>query len=200
MFAIDAPTQIYPLESIERCDPGATISDPRPGDFILVRGVGWLGWLIRIFERMRYRTDQDRPFAYWSHAAIIVGPEGLLVEVLHKGVVLSKLEKYRGQEYHYIHLNLSEANRRNASRHACACLRQRYGASSFLMLAFSLLVGDRLRISDRGQQGCAALIVRALQCAGITFERGPAEMMPADLAKYFGVRPRASVAARRASR
>jgi hypothetical protein len=189
MFAIDGPTRIYPLASIERCDPGETISSPRPGDVILIRGVGWLGRLIRIFERMRYRTDQDRPFAYWSHAAIIVGPEGLLVEVLHNGVVLSKLEKYRVQEYHYVHLNLSEANRRNASRYACTCLRQKYGVLSFILLAFSLLVGDQFRIPDLGQQGCAALIVRALQCAGITFERGPADMMPADLAKCFGVRP-----------
>jgi hypothetical protein len=189
MLAIDGSTRIWPLASNERCDPGETISYPRPGDVVLVRGVGWLGRFIRVFERMRYRTDQDRPFAYWSHAAIIVGREGLLVEVLHNGVVLSKLEKYRALEYHYIHLNLSEANRRNASFYACACLHQKYGVSGFLLLAFSLLLGDWFRVPDRGQQGCAALIVRALQRAGITFEREPADMMPADLAKRFGVRP-----------
>jgi hypothetical protein len=172
-----------------RCAPGETVSHPRPGDIILFRGVGWLGRLIRIFERMRFRTDEDRPFAYWSHAAIVVGRQGLLVEVLHQGVVLSKLEKYRDQEYHYLYLGLSDADRRKAANYACACLRQKYDVSSFLLLAFSLLTGDRLRIPDRGQQSCIALIARALQRAGIRFDRQPTDMVPADLAKRFGVRP-----------
>jgi hypothetical protein len=186
MSAINAPAA---LGSYERCGPGATISDPRPGDIILVRGVGWIGRLIRIAARMRYRTNEDRPFAYWSHAAIVVGRQGLLVEVLQNGVILNTLESYRDQEYHYVRLGLSEADRRNATSYACACLRQRYGVAGFLLMAASLLTGDRLRIPDWGQQGCAALIVRALQRAGMTFERTPADMMPADLAKRFGVRP-----------
>jgi hypothetical protein len=154
----------------------------------LVRGTGWLGCLIRVFERVRYRTAEDRPYADWSHAAIVVGRDGLLVEVLHRGVTFSRLEKYRDQDYRYIRLDLSDSDRKSAASYACACLRQKYGVSSFLLLAASLLAGDRLRIRDRGQQGCAALIVRSLQRAGLTFERQAADMMPADLAKHFGVR------------
>ena len=33
------------------------------------------------------------------------------------------------------------------------------------------------------------IVARALQGAGMTFERGPSDMMPADLAKRFGVVP-----------
>ncbi len=43
--------------------------------------------------------------------------------------------------------------------------------------------------SGPGQQGCVALIVRALQKAGMTFDRAPPDMMPADLAKHFGILP-----------
>jgi hypothetical protein len=186
---LDVPAPIDALAAYVRYGPGETIAYTRPGDIILVRGASWLGRLIRIFECLRYRNNTDRSFAYWSHAAIVVGREGLLVEVLHNGVALSRLEKYRGQEYHYVHLDLSEANRRSATSYACACLHQKYGVFSFVLMALSLLTGDRLRIPDRGQQGCVALIARALQRAGITFERGPADMMPADLAKCFGVRP-----------
>lgn len=153
-----------------------------------MRGTGWLGWLIRIFERMRYRTAEDRAFAHWSHAAIVVGRNGLLVEVLHTGVMLGTLEKYRDQDYCYIRLDLSDPDRKSAASYACACLRQKYGVLSFLLFAASLLAGDRLRLRDRGQQGCVALIIRALQRAGMTFERQAADMMPADLAKHFGVR------------
>jgi hypothetical protein len=184
----DVPAPIE-ARAYERYGPGQTIAFTRPGDIILVRGAGWLGWFIRIFERLRYHDNADRSFAYWSHAAIVVGREGLLVEAVHNGVVLSRLEKYRGQEYHYVHLDLSEADRRSATSYACACLHQKYGVFSFVLMALSLLAGDRLRIPDRGQQGCVALIARALQRAGVSFERGPADMIPADLAKRFGVRP-----------
>lgn len=119
---------------------------------------------------------------------MVVGRNGLLVEVLHSGVTLSQLEKYRDQDYCYVRLDLSDADRKNAASYACACLRQKYGVSSFLWFAASLLAGDRLRIRDRGQQGCVALIVRALQRAGVKFERQAPDMMPADLAKHFGVR------------
>ena len=185
---LDVPAPIE-ARAYERYGPGQTIAYTRPGDIILVRGAGCLGWFIRIFERLRYHDNADRSFAYWSHAAIIVGQEGLLVEAVHNGVVLSRLEKYRGQEYHYVHLDLSEANRRSATSYACACLHQKYGVFSFVLMALSLLAGGWLRVPDRGQQGCVALIARALQRAGISFERGPADMIPADLAKRFGVRP-----------
>jgi hypothetical protein len=104
-------------------------------------------------------------------------------------VALSRIEKYRDQEYHYVYLDLSAADRTRASRYAYSCLRQKYGRLSFVLFAFAVLLGDRFEVPDRGQQGCVALIVRALQRAGITFARRPTDMTPADLAKRFGVIP-----------
>jgi hypothetical protein len=172
-----------------RCGPGESIPDPCPGDVILIRGSGWLGKAIRFFVRIRCRRNGDRPFAHWSHAGIVVSPQGHLVEVLHTGVVLSSIEKYRDQEYHYVYLNLSAADRTRTSRYAYSCLRQKYGRLSFVLLALAVLLGDRFEVPDRGQQGCVALIVRALQRAGMTFARRPTDMTPADLAKKFGVVP-----------
>jgi hypothetical protein len=172
-----------------RCGPGTGISHPRPADLILIRSKTWLGKLIRFFERIRFRTEKDRPFAYWSHAALVVTSAGHLIEVVHTGVVLGKIENYRDQEYHYVYLDLSESDRSKAVRFAYSCLRQKYGRSGFLLLALSVLLGDRLKVPDRGQQGCVALIVRALQRAGVTFEHRPVDMTPADLAKRFDVMP-----------
>ena len=56
-------------------------------------------------------------------------------------------------------------------------------------LAAAKLLGGGLRVPDRGQQGCVSLIVRALQQAGVTFERPPTDMSVVDLAKRFGVMP-----------
>jgi hypothetical protein len=171
-----------------RCAPGESAAAPRPGDVILIRGRGWLGQVIRAVQRVRYRKQEDHPFAYWSHAALIVTPWHL-IEVVHAGVVMCKIENYRDQEYHYVHLDLSESDRSKAVRFAYSCLRQKYGRSGFLLLALSVLLGDRLKVPDRGQQGCVALIVRALQRAGVTFEQRPVDMTPADLAKRFDVMP-----------
>jgi hypothetical protein len=37
--------------------------------------------------------------------------------------------------------------------------------------------------------GCVSLVARALQEAGIRFDRKPTDMTPVDLAKRFGVTP-----------
>jgi hypothetical protein len=109
--------------------------------------------------------------------------------VLHAGVALSSIEKYRDQDFHYVYLDLSAADRTRASRYAYSCLRQKYGRLSFVLFAFAVLLGDWFEVPDRGQQGCVALIVRALQRAGMTFARRPTDMTPADLAKKFDVLP-----------
>jgi hypothetical protein len=186
---IGAPVQNRPVIAYARCKPGESISDPQPGDVVLVRGAGWLGKAIRLFVRMRCRREGGRSLAHWSHAGIIVSPQGHLVEVLHTGVVLSHLEKYRDHEYHYVYLDLPAAERTRASRYAYSCLRQKYGRWSFVLFAFAVLLGDRFEVPDRGQQGCVALIARALQRAGMTFARRPTDMTPADLARKFGVMP-----------
>jgi hypothetical protein len=172
-----------------RCGPGTGISQPRPADIILIRSTTWLGEFIRFFERIRFRTESDRPFAHWSHAAMVVASTGHLIEVGQAGVVVCNIRKYQNQEYHYVYLDLSESDRRKAVAFAYSCLRQKYGRSAFLLLALAVLLGDRFKVPDRGQQGCVALIVRALQRAGVPFERGPSDMTPADLAKRFGVMP-----------
>jgi hypothetical protein len=171
-----------------RCAPGENIPDPRPGDVILIRGRGWLGRIIRAGQRVRYRRKEDHPFAYWSHAALIV-TAWHVIEVSHAGVIMRKIEKYRDHEYHYVYLELSESDRSKAVTFAYSCLRQKYGVASVLLLAASVLLGDRFKVPDRGQHGCVALIVRALQRAGMTFEQSPSDMMPADLAKRLGVVP-----------
>jgi hypothetical protein len=172
-----------------RCGPGEAIVNPKPADLVLVRGQNWISGLIRSFERIRYNREEDRPFAHWSHAALVVSSAGHIVEVLETGVLISRLDKYKDWEYHYVFLDLSESDRRRATRFAYSCVRQKYGLFGFLTLGATVLLGDRFHVPDRGQQGCVALVVRALQHAGMTFERRPTDMIPADLARQLGVRP-----------
>jgi uncharacterized protein YycO len=170
------------------CRPGETISHPRPGDIILVRDKGWLGWLIRCLVRIRFRTPADRPYTYWSHAALVVSSGGHMVEVNPRGVAASHIRLYRGRDYHYIWLDLPDAGRTAAVRFARSRLGQKYSVRNFLLLTASAALGDRLRMPDSGHQ-CASLVVAALQEAGVRFDRKPTDMTPADLAKHFGIIP-----------
>jgi hypothetical protein len=174
--------------SYVRCGPGDAISHPRPGDILLVRGVGFLGWGIREYERICAR-GKDRVFVHWSHAAVVVSARGHLVEVLANGVGLTWIGKYREQEYHYVRVDLTDTDRDTVARYALSCVQQKYARWTFVHLAASKLLGGRLRVPDRGQQGCISLIVRALQQVGVPFERAATDMSVVDLAKRFGVRP-----------
>lgn len=170
------------------CAPGEVFAHPRPGDFILIRGRGLLGWSIRAAGWIRHHRDEPR-YAHWSHAALVLSPNGVLAEMHVRGVGRCAMEKYRGHDFHYVRLDLSDAERDAVVRYALGCLRQRYGVLGFCMLGLAIVLGDAFRIPDRGQNGCVSLIARALGRAGIAFDRAPPDMMPADLAKRFGVLP-----------
>jgi hypothetical protein len=187
-FAAVTPAAPASPEIYVRCGPGEAISHPRPGDILLVRGVGFLGWGIREYERICAR-GKDRAFVHWSHAAVVVSPRGHLVEVGHNGVVVVPIAKYRDQEYHYVRVDLPDADRDTVARYALSCVRQKYARWTFVRLAAAKLLRVRWHIPDRGQQGCISLIVRALQQVGVPFERAATDMSVVDLAKRFGVRP-----------
>lgn len=170
------------------CRSGETVSRPRPGDIILVRDKNWLGWLIRGIGRIRYRAAEDRSYNYWSHAALVTSSTGRMVEVGSRGVVRSHIRLYRNRDYHYVWLDLPDAGRSAAVQFARSCVGQKYSLRNSLLLTASIALGERIPIPDSGHN-CISLIARALQEAGIRFDRKPTDMMPADLARRFGVTP-----------
>jgi hypothetical protein len=174
----------------ERFGPGESIARPRPGDFVIVHGKGWIGAMVHAFQALRFHAPHERPYAYWSHAAFVTSPRGRLVEVGPRGVVATSLESYRSRDYYYVHVAASGARRAEAVRFAESCVGQPYGTLSLLALGFVTLIRCPLALPDRGQHHCAALVARALELAtGERFARTPVNMMPADFAKHYGVTP-----------
>ena len=171
-----------------RCPPGEVVTGLRRGDIVLIRGPGWLGRAIRLGAWRRFRKD-DLRYGYWSHAALVVDDSGHLLEVHARGVALCGIEKYRGSDFCHVRLNLSEAARHAAARYAYGFLGQRYDLWGFVLLGVSATFGDLFRVPDTGKPGCVSLIARALERAGISFDRAPPDLMAADLAKRFGVLP-----------
>lgn len=169
-----------------RCPPGEIFTGLRTGDLVLIRGPGWLGRTIRLAAWRRFRGDFPR-YGYWSHAALVVNDAGHLLEVHARGVALCGIEKYRNCDFCYVRLPLSDPARRQAANYARRHIGQRYDLMGFVLLGVSVTFGDLLRVPDTGRPGCVSLIARALENAGVVFDRPAPELMPADLAKKFGV-------------
>ena len=171
-----------------RSPPGEIVTGLRRGDLVLIRGAGWLGRAIRLGAWRRFGPEFPR-YGYWSHAALVVNDHGHLLEVHARGVALCDIEKYRDVDFCHVRLPLGDRARYDASTFACAFLGQRYDIWGFVLLGLSVSLGDVFRVPDTGRPGCVSLIVRALERAGLSFDRPPADMMPADLARQFGVVP-----------
>jgi len=172
---------------VERYGPGDGVDDPRPGDFLLIRGHSWASRLIHAAERTRPR--EQRPFGRWSHSALVVRRDGLLAEVLNTGVVLRPISRYRGEEYHYVRLDQPLGQALLAAQYALSCVGQPYRHLSALRLGWNVVTRCPIRVRDRGQQVCASLVGRALERAGHRFADRPHEMLAGDLARHFGVTP-----------
>ena len=157
---------------------------------MLVHGQGFIGTLVHAFQALRFHASHERPYAYWSHAAMVTNSGGRLVEVGPRGVIATSLESYRNLDYHYVHVAASGASRVEAARFAESCVGRRYGTLSVLALGFFTLIRCPIALPERGQYHCAALVARALERAtGERFTRTPVNMMPADFAKHYGVIP-----------
>jgi hypothetical protein len=117
-----------------------------------------------------------------------VGTNGAIVEAGTAGVVLQHLEKYRDVDYHYVTIRSEPTDRWKAVRFATSRIGSSYSRLAIVGYAASACTWGRIR-SQKGGDACGSLVARALAFAGESFERNPAEMLPADLAKHYGVMP-----------
>jgi uncharacterized protein YycO len=146
--------------------------------------------LIRSGQRLRFR-GADRPYAHWSHSAIIVSGEGAIVEAEASGVKRDQLSRYKDTEYHLVRLRdtAGARDRRQAVAYAERLVGQAFGFGEMVAVSFNILSGRRLSFTRKSHLICSALVARALERTDAIFELDPAGMLPADLAKHYGVKP-----------
>jgi hypothetical protein len=162
----------------------------RPGDFILTHGSDLGSHLISIGQTFRFRGE-NRKYAHWNHAALIVGQKGEIIEALGPtpGVARGDLSKYAPREYTIVRITASPQDRDEEVEFAEACLKEKYGIATIISIALSLLTGTRFSFGFEGQQICSGLVARALERTTAIFKKEPSHIMPADLAKAYGVTP-----------
>lgn len=179
-----------PEVPVERYEPGAEPAVVRPGDFILThRRRRLMPVLITLAQRRRFR-GAARAFAHWSHAALVVGSDGILVEAEGAGVRRSPITKYREREYHLVRMDgcLDDEQRSIAARSGESWVGDGFGYLVLFSLAVWLLTGLPIRLGRRQHQICSGLVAHALELAGQRFARDPTFMLPADLAEAYQVR------------
>jgi hypothetical protein len=163
-----------------------------PGDFSLHRatatkGAGGatttLGKLIQAGERTRYGNSD---YARWTHSALIVSADGDICEALEKGVVRDNISKYRGTDYLIVHVTASDDQRRLACGFAETRVGDKYGVLNFIGLAIQSLFGWNLSLHMDGEFICSGLVSRATEKYIEAYPRSPENMMPGDLAFFWG--------------
>jgi len=148
--------------------------------------VPWVSRLIQIGQGIRFR-GANRPFAHWNHAVWV--SEDCLIEALAHGVTASPFEKYRDVEFHLVHSNLNDIERRDGDAFVRYELAHhvRYGFLTILSIALSLLTGLRFTFGMLNTAICSGLVAAAL--AAPQWREDPSHVMPADLAQYANIRP-----------
>ena len=172
----------------EHVPPGQTLPDPSPGDFILTHGGEIFSRLIQIGQGLRY-LGPDQPFTYWNHTALVVTAEGALVEALGAGVRKTTLASYVETQYTVVHINASDEDRAEMVAFAEHWVGAAYDWAKIVSIGISLLTGAKFSFGFAGQLICSGLVARALERTNTIFEEEPSHVMPAGLAKLFGVLP-----------
>jgi hypothetical protein len=173
----------------ERYGPGETASQFDPGDFILAHRHNPMAWLITFAQKVRF-GGPDAVYAHWSHCALIVDEGGALVEAETTGVRRNPISRYTQDTYHLVRLGseFSAEGRKRAVDYSNAQVGQGFGYLAAFGAMIFLLTGVPLRLMRRKHRICSGLLVRALQQGGLLKGADPDLMLPADLAKIYGVR------------
>jgi len=168
--------------------PGQDDPDPLPGDFILTHGGEFFSRVIQFGQGLRF-SGKDRPYTYWNHSALIVSGDGALIEALGPGVQRNTLKAYHGTQYTVVHIDASDEDRREMVAFAEHYVGGRYDWATIISITLSLLTGAKFSFGFPGQLICSGLVARALERTAAIFDDEPSHVMPAELAKMFGVVP-----------
>jgi len=189
LFREARPPNIPPA-SHTRAEAGleAPMAAYQPGDFVLVKSKTFQSKLIRIGQWIRFRGN-DRRYIDWSHAAMIVGEDGSLVEAVGTGVRRENLSHYQDDEYAIVNIDalVEPPDRAEVVAFAEWCVGERYGYLTILSIAIAMLTGSKFIFGIDGQNVCSGLVARALERTRAIFQRASSHVSPADLAKMFDV-------------
>lgn len=123
---------------------------------------------------------------------MIVSGNGDIIEALGGGVQKRNIACVQGNRYHVVHLeDVVVTESADEAGFAEACLNDGYGWLTIISIALSPLFVSEFGFGVDDQEICSALVARCVERTGEIFPQDSWRIMPADLAKYFDVKPSA---------
>lgn len=153
----------------------------QPGDFILVHQTGFFDKLIQFGQSLRFPKSESQ----WNHVALVVSPDGDLIEAATEGVKQAHISKYTQDEYKLVTVDLSPEDRLEACAFARSCINDGYNWAAFLSSAFCCLFGLNFQFGFSGEMICSGLVAKSLEHGGKILLRDADHCTPADLAEMF---------------
>lgn len=165
---------------------GTTTTQFNTGDFILTMGDTFISKLIHFGQGQRF-TGEDAMYAKYTHAALIVYPDGRMIEALSEGVRQTHISRYAAKDYVLVRLNVAPHDQAQIITYAESVVGKQYGWFQIAALAVSLASGLRFAAGFDHEAICSGLVAAALERAGECFDKPCNHMLPADLGKKYQV-------------
>lgn len=184
-----------PVSSYTLYKEGEHCANAEPGDIILVTHRSIVSLAIRFGQRFHYWRKRMlghpgylQEFCRFNHAAVIVegGEDAQLIEMASKGGQQVSLATYEAKEYAIVKMKGNKAQKQGSVDFANYCLDIEYGYLSILAIIINILIGWGISFSSRGLI-CSAATSLSTRCLGLIPDSPDVTVMPADLARYFGV-------------
>lgn len=176
--------------AIEVAPAGESAQRWQAGDIVLTHGDSLFAKLIGFGQKLRIH-GADRRFAWFTHAALVVGPSGELVEAMGSGMRRSNASHYRPRDYVVVHTGAEAGDVKEMLEFAdwVMAARARYGWATVASVALTMLTGAKFAFFVSGEFICSGFVARAMERTGAIFTRDSVHLTPADLAKYYDVEP-----------
>ena len=161
----------------------------RAGDFLL--GMATRGFkhnMIKFGQGLRLH-GAELDYVGYTHAALVISPEGDLIEAVGEGVRVTTVREYvaKYDMFQVVHITASDEDRAQVVEFAEDVLEARapYGFLANASILFWALTGSRLVFFMDGSYTCSGLVASALMRTPAKLGTNPARVMPAQLAAYF---------------
>jgi hypothetical protein len=178
---------------IEHVPAWKTATAVEPGDFVLSRAHGVRHKIIKWGQGLRITDPADRCYRDYTHAAVVVSPNGDIIEAVGSGVRRANLSEYVPTTYEVVHITASAEDRAQIVAVAEEALgrKARYNALATVSITLWAFTGSRLIFFTDGAFTCSGLVARAMLAIGAVFSVDATRVTPAQLAIYFNApRPR----------
>lgn len=149
----------------------------QPGDILFVSGTSIEDRAIQLAQRRR-----DGRYAVYNHCALIVGPDAVIEAAGTAGVRRNTISAYAHEKTMLLPITATDEQRAAAVTFARSCVGAGYGWLDIPSVGLNLLTSDPLILRTDHSWMCSELCARALEQAGYTWPRDPANISPGDLA------------------